>query len=523
MIVPSIPTLGSIAEANAAVRPDNLALVADERTVNFAALAERGRAIAGGLAALGMQRQDRVAILAQNCAEFCEVYVACELSGFIAVPLNYRLTEREIARVLEDSGARVLIFETAYAQIVESLRGHLEEPAACVAIGNPRPDWAIPFAGLDAPFDGRFADDDIAFLIYTSGTTGRPKGCMIGQHPEAEKARITAADTRMCAADRILLTMPLFHIGAKAMLNAIHWAGGTAYLHREFRPEALLGAVERHRITMLHLAPTMVAALLDHPAVDRHDLSSLRAVVYSASAMPLPVLRRGIALLGPIFYQIYGLTEGIGTVLTPEHHVTDGTDQELQRLRSVGVPSPGVQLRIGDELGETLPKGEPGEIMLRTPAAALGYWNDSNTTVAAFRDGWLRTGDIGYRDTDGFIYLVDRKKDMIVSGGENIYSREVEDALYQHPAVQEAAVIGVPDDKWGEAVCAVVVVRPQMAAPTPEILIAHVRSLIASYKKPREIHFIDALPKTANGKVDKQAIRAAYAKGAIGSSGIASS
>lgn len=509
-------TVGGLVATNAAVRPDDVAIVTDLETISFGQLAERGRSIASRLLALGLQRQDRVAILAQNCAGFCELYAACELGALIAVTINYRNTVHEMAHVIRDSGAAALFFAPEFAGMAAVLQAELTAPAVCIEIDADNPDWAVAVATLDELDDNAPTGDDVAYLIYTSGTTGKPKGCMIGQHAEAAKAQITAGDTRMSAADRILLSMPLFHIGAKAMLNAIHWVGGAAYIHAQFRPENVLAAIERDRITMLHLAPTMVATLLEHPGISDYNLSSLRAIVYSASAMPLAILRRGIALFGPIFYQIYGLTEGIGTFLAPEHHVVQGSEAQLKRLRSIGLPSPGVELRIGDHRGDAVPDGEAGEILLLTPTATLGYWNNSGATVATLRNGWLRTGDIGYRDRDGFIYLIDRAKDMIVSGGENIYSREVEDALYQHPAVLEAAVIGVPDLKWGEAVRAVIVPRPDKARPSSEELTAHVRALIASYKKPRDFVFIDALPKTANGKIDKQAIRVAFGTEAEG-------
>lgn len=503
--LPAPQTLGWMVYGNALARPDAPALITSGGRLSFAEMASRADTIAAGLYDMGLRHQDRVAILAQNSLEFCELYAGCERGGFILATVNFRLAAPEIAHVINDSAARVLVFDAHYAPTIAALRNDLPVVEHFVAIGNG-PNWARRFEELrsDAPAPACTASD-IGFIIYTSGTTGKPKGCMIGQREEVEKARITSADVRISAMDRILLTMPLFHIGAKAMLNAQHWMGGCAYLHRDFDPVSVLEAVERDRITILHLAPTMVQMLLEVSNIEDYDLSSLRAIVYSASAMPFAVLQKGISLFGSIFYQIYGLTEGIGTILSPEDHIIDGNELQTKRLRSIGLPSPGVRLKIGT-IDQEEPIGVPGEILMSTPAVARGYWNNSAASIELLRGGWMHTGDVGYRDTDGYIYLVDRKKDMIVSGGENIYSREVEEALYLHEAVREAAVIGVPDAKWGEAVRAVIALRPGQDVDGAT-LIAHVRTLIASYKKPRDVVFVEALPKTANGKIDKQSLR----------------
>ncbi|MBB4155089.1 acyl-CoA synthetase (AMP-forming)/AMP-acid ligase II [Sphingomonas jinjuensis] len=502
-------TLGGMIEANALARPEATALVAAGETMTFAALAARARSLAAAFAALGLRHQDRVAVLGRNSLGYCEVYAACERGGFIIATVNFRGTAQEVLHVLRDSDARLVIFDREYADLIRDLRTQLASDVRYVVIG-PAIDDAVSLDDLASPEPAPiFYTDDLVYIIYTSGTTGVPKGCLIGQRGEVEKARITAGDVRMSSADRILLTMPLFHIGARAMLNAQHWAGGTVIVHRDFSAAEVLSAVERERVTILHLAPTMVQMLLEEDGGHAHDLSSLRAIVYSASAMPPTVLAAAIQRFGPIFYQIYGLTEGIGTILSPEHHVVGGDERQTKRLKSIGVPSASVTVRIADDQGAPLPDGEPGEMLLRTPTAMRGYWNQSAATIDTLRDGWLRTGDLGYRDSDGFLYLVDRKKDMVVSGGENIYSREVENALTEHPAVKEAAVIGVPDPKWGEAVRAVVVLREGNTV-TAEDLIGHVRARIASYKKPRDVVFIDVLPKMANGKIDKKTIRAVY-------------
>jgi acyl-CoA synthetase (AMP-forming)/AMP-acid ligase II len=371
-----------------------------------------------------------------------------------------------------------------------------------VASGDPA---GVPF---------RPRADDVAFLIYTSGTTGRPKGVMLSQAGEVAAAEILGADMRNCANDRLLIMMPLFHIGAKIIQLAQHWRGGTVLVQKGFEPKAVLDAIAAERITVTHMAPTMVQSLLDSPAIEGADTSSLRMIVYAAAPMPLPVLKRGLKILGPVFQQQFGQTEGVGTTLLAHQHRPDGTDRDREILTSVGQASPRVGVRVVDERGVDLPSGAVGEILLTSPGVMKGYWNNTGATLETLRDGWVHTGDVGRLDDEGFLYLVDRKKDMIISGGENIYSREVEEAIVTHEAVSEVAVIGVADQKWGETVVAVVVPKPG-AAPGAAAIIAHCRSLIASYKKPSHVIFVDEIVKLPSGKIDKVRLRRLYGTDAV--------
>ena len=352
-------------------------------------------------------------------------------------------------------------------------------------------------------------ESDTACLIYTSGTTGKPKGCMLSQYGVMSTGQLLNGVMHADEQDRTLLMMPMFHIGAKAIQLGQHWRGGTVYLHREFDVEAILRTIQDEKITITHMAPTMVQMLLDHPRIKDFDLSSLKMLVYSAAAMPNALLRRGLELLGPIFLQMYGQTEGTGTMLPIADHRPDGDARDQLRLHSVGIAIPGNSVRIVDDAGIECPEGVAGEIQLAGPTLMQGYWNNSVATQQTLRDGWLNTGDIGKLDANGYLTLVDRKKDMIVSGGENIYSREVEDALYRHKAVAHAAVIGVPDEAWGEAVCAVVQLQPGAVVSATE-LIDFCRTQIASYKKPRQVIFVDELPKLPSGKINKLEIRKAH-------------
>ena len=511
------PTLGDMIETNARKFPDQTAFVWQDRQMTHAEFRDRSARLASALARLGMKRQDRVAILSQNRLEFHEVYGAIELSGLIAATVNWRLAVPEMLHIVNDGGATVLIYEADYADAVAEMRPDLKSVEHFVCLDGPT-DGATAYEELlatgsadDLPYRSR--PEDIVYLIYTSGTTGRPKGVMLTQAAQVAGAEILGSDQRNGPDDRLLIMMPLFHIGAKIIQNAQHWRAGTVVLQRGFDPQAVLRTLEEERITVTHMAPTMIQTLLEAPEVSTTDLSHLRMVVYAAAPMPLRVLRRGLELMGPVFQQQFGQTEGPGTTLLTHQHRPDGSDRDREILTSVGQASPRVGVRIVDDAGRDLPQGEVGEILLTSPARMKGYWNNHGATLDTLRDGWVHTGDMGRLDAEGFLYLVDRKKDMVISGGENIYSREVEEALNDHPAVYETAVIAVPDDKWGEAVMAIVSLRKDAPAPTAEDLIAHCRTRIASYKKPRHVRFVDEIGKLPNGKIDKVTLRRIHGAG----------
>ena len=509
-------TLGCDLERNAQDFADENAFVFGARAHTHAQFLQAARRVSSALSKLGVRHQDRVSILAQNCMEFVEIYGACEWAGFIAATVNFRLAPAEMLYIINDASPKVLIFEIEYARQIEAMRPQLKgvERYVCITHGDSSPAWAIDYEHLsqeagDSGASSRSEPDDIAYIIYTSGTTGRPKGCMLGQR----ECRLTAQKLALAHGnapdDRTLLMMPFFHIGAKAMQNAQHQLGGTVYIHRGFDAEAILRCIAEAKITTTHMAPIMVQMLLESPNLASFDISSLRTIVYGAAPMPLPVLRKGLQLLGPVFIQTYGQTETLGTALARHDHRPDGSDAERARLQSVGRPYLDVQLRILNHEGVECPRGEPGEIVLRSAAQFRGYWNNSAATLEALQDGWVRTGDIGRIDEHGLLYLVDRKKDMIISGGENIYSREVEEAILQHEAVLECAVIGIPDAKWGESVCAVIVRRNGLDVSAVQIT-DHCRSLIASYKKPKRVIFVESIPKLPSGKVSKVELRRLY-------------
>lgn len=508
-------TLGEMIEANAIKYPDQTAFVWRDQRLTHAQFCDRATRLANGLAELGLRRQDRVGILCQNRMEFHEVYGACELTGLITATVNWRLAIPEMLHIINDGAPRVLIFEAEYADTVAEMREHLKSVEHFICIGGDS-DFAAEYedilqssTAVSLPYRAR--PEDIAFLIYTSGTTGRPKGVMLTQEGQVAAAEILGSDQRNGPDDRLLIMMPLFHIGAKVIQLAQHWRAGTVHLQRNFVPMDVLKTLTEEKITVTHMAPTMIQTLLEYPGVESADLSHLRMVVYAAAPMPMPVLRRGLALIGPVFQQQFGQTEGLGTTLLAHQHRPEGSQRDLEVLTSVGQASPRVGVRIVGDDGEDLPQGEVGEVLLTSPAVMKGYWNNSAATIDTLRDGWVYTGDVGRLDHEGFLYLVDRKKDMIISGGENIYSREVEEALLSHDAVSEAAVIGVADEEWGEAVKAIIVLRSKQTLEAHE-LIEHCRTMIASYKKPKHVEFVAAIDKLPSGKIDKVLLRKLFGK-----------
>lgn len=509
-------TLGDIFVDNARRFGDKPAYICEGRQLTHAQLLDRARRLAAALHRVGVRRQDRVSMLAMNTLEYGEVLAAGHLSGAIIATVNFRLAAPEILWILNDATPRVLIFEARYMEVIDQLRPQLVSIETYVCIGA-RADWAIEYEQFlesgdagEAPVQA--TQEDIACLIYTSGTTGRPKGCMLGQGEMRVLAHILANEMRCGCDDRVLLVMPMFHIGAMAVGLGVQFRGGTVVLHRQFDAAAASNAMREQQITIVHLAPTLVQMLLDHAEEAGVELPNVRTVLYSAAPMPVPLLRRAMAAMPQAgFLNLYGQTEVVTSGLPREMHKPEGDEREQRWLLSVGHPFPNTQVRIIDDQGRDCPVGEAGEIVVRTAAMFRGYWNNTAATHETLRDGWCRTGDVGRFDEDGLLYLVDRKKDVIISGGENIYSREVEEALVSHASVAECAVIGLPDPKWGESVCAVIVLKPGAHIGEAE-LIDHARTQIASYKRPRRIIFAQALPKLPTGKINKVELRKIYAK-----------
>ena len=508
--------LADIHERNAALFPNAPAVVFGDAVLTFRRHWERINRLADGLYRNGARRQDRIAMLAMNTPEYIEAYSACERAGYVLTTVNFRLAAAEILYVLKDSAPLALIFEAQYAQVVDSLRPELEVKTY-VCLGGETPDWAVPYEELLAggspegpPFRAR--PDDGAIIMYTSGTTGRPKGVLRSQWGEVRLAEVMAGQIGATSDSRQLLMMPFFHAGSRSQYIGSFWKGGAVHMHRTFDPPMILRTIEEQSITHLHLAPTMLQNVLDVPDVEKYDVSSVRTILYAAAPMPVPVLKRGLSIFGPVFANGYGSTESNCTCHYTHQHKLNGTPEDVKRLGSVGQPATDTDIRILDDNGNECPTGVAGEVVVRSDTALVRYWNNDRATADTLRDGWFHMGDIGYFDEERFLFLVDRKKDMIISGGENIYCREVEEALITHTALSDVAVIGVPDEKWGESVKAIAVIAAGRHVTEAE-MIEHARSLIARYKCPKSVIFVNDLPRLPSGKVSKVELRKLYGAG----------
>lgn len=506
-------TVRDLIERNALCFSDREALIFGDRRITHAVYAQRALRLASGLHGLGLRRQERVAVLAMNGIEIYETYAAAEVGAYIAVPVNYRLAVPEIATLLRDAGAKILIFEAQYAQVISQLRPQV--PCVEHYIGIGAVEGALSYEevlGSGSP-DGpplRPEPDDYAWLLYTSGTTGRAKGVPWRQRSVLGTARMSAHTSEMTGDTRLLQITPAFHIGGKGYVLGTYWEGGCTVVHRAFDAVAMLETIERERITHTFMVAAMLQAVLAVPGVSQYDLGSVRQIFSASAPIPVPLLRQAIELLGPVFSIQYGCTELGSLAALPRWQVNpNGDAHDLRRLGSVGRTNAEIEARLLDDQGNPCPTGTPGEVVVRSPTLFDSYWNDASATLEAIRNGWYHTGDIGVYDEQGYLYLVDRKKDMIISGGENIYSREVEEALASHPAVLEAAVIGVPHPKWVESVKGVVALRTGQRVDEVE-LIAHCKARIASYKCPKSIDLVPELPRLATGKIDKPTLRARY-------------
>jgi len=499
----------------AASQPDAPMLTAGDRTLTWGELYRNARRVAHALQAKGVGRGDRVAFLDRNSIEFFEVFFGCTLIGAVNVTVNWRLAPAEMAGIVMDSGAVAMLVGTDYtdaAKEIAAVATGVREWVSLDELGA----WLDANAGAD-PEDPGFepGPGDVITQLYTSGTTGLPKGVMItGRNisallTEADRVFAIGADTVS------MVAMPLFHIGGCGWALAGMSRGGHSIIVRDIDPAAVLALIAEHRITETFVVPAVLMFMLATPELATTDVSSLRTVFYGASPISEDVLVRSMKALGCKFAQVYGLTETTGAItsLLPEDHDPDGPRVRL--LQSAGRPFDHVELRIVDpDSGEPLPIGKVGEVLTRSTQNMLGYWNQPEATAAVLsEDDWFRTGDAGWLDGDGYLFLHDRLKDMIVSGGENIYPAEVENALLSHVAVADAAVIGVPDDKWGETVKAFVVKAPETGDDDESLvedILAFSRERLAHYKCPTSVDFIDALPRNPSGKVLKRELRKPY-------------
>lgn len=502
--------MGDIVTDNAQRFPDVVAYRMGEREVTHAALRDRAVRLASAMAASGVKRQDRIAVLGRNSVEFGEVFAATHLSGIVMATVNFRLTRGEVLDVLARVTPSMVFCDDEFAPMIAELAPQLSGLVRMISMGSaawPGMTRLEDFVAEGKPGELPFSadPDDIACLLFTSGTTGASKCCILGHRELRRVAFAMNAEIRAGSDDRGLINMPMFHFGAIAIIGGLHARGGSVVLQQQFDPAQAVRLAADERVTVLHLAPVMLQALLDEPTVG-DGMADVRTIVYAAAPMPPHTLRRALAALPKAgFLNLYGQTETIVSGLPRELHAVG--DPEAERvLGSVGFPFPGIEIRIVDDDGNDVEVGQPGEILARSDATFRGYWNDQAATQATLRDGWCHTGDIGRLDGRGLLYLVDRKKDIIITGGENVYSPEVEEAVAVLPGVAACAVVGAPDERWGETVCAVVVLDPG-ARLTLEALQEATRAQLARYKVPRRLVVVDQLPTLASGKIDKKLLR----------------
>lgn len=490
-----------------------IATICGTRTQNWRQFADRSARLAGALLGLGYRQGDRIGILALNSDRYLESFFGLATAGVIFVPINTRLAPPELVFWLADSGCTGLLIDDAFLPVLSTITTEIPALRHVIHIGDgSNPDGMITYEALLAPApaaDGSGGGgSDIVGIFYTGGTTGRSKGVMLSHDNIVGNALNMLREVPVDSDTRYVHAAPMFHLADGAMTFLVTAFGGSHCFLPRFDPTALMRLVAAEGVTHALLVPTMINMLVHHPEVARHDLSSLRFMAYGASPMPEAVIRRALDVLPRVrFTQAYGQSEAspVLTLMPHEYHCFEG--RFAGRLKSAGRAVIGCEVAILDEEDREVPRGKVGEVCARGNIVMLGYWKQPELTAHTLRNGWLHTGDGAYMDEEGFIFIVDRLKDMIITGGENVYSAEVEEALYSHPAIAECAVIGIPDPQWGERVHAVVRCKPDMET-TEEALIGHSRTRIANYKLPRSISFTaDPLPLSGAGKILKTELR----------------
>lgn len=503
--------------------PDNPAVVDGDIRLSWAEFGQRHQKLSAGLAGLGLNKGDRAATLMLNSFRYLELFFSLPAIGGIIVPLNTRLSPDEIAYILNDSEAVALFVDETFAPLVEKVLPLTSSIRHLIFTGKgATPVGMISYESLleNTTNTVQFtpAEEDLVGLFYTGGTTSQAKGVMLSHKNLYANALHFALHARHESTSKYLHVAPMFHLADGASTYALTMMGGCHVFLRAFDPRAVLETIQAQRLTHITLVPTMLNALLQLPSFQDYDLSSWQLLAYGASPIPHAVLERAMEHLPCNFMQAYGMTETSSTltILSPQDHCKGleaaPSSKEARRLASCGQPCVGVEVRLVDEAGNEVKPGQVGEIIAQGANITRGYWKLAQETAYGLREGWLHTGDLAWRDEQNYYYIVDRKKDMIISGGENIYSVEVENALYTHPAVLEAAVIGVPDEKYGERPHALVVLKPGKQASEEE-LISSCREIIAGYKLPRSVEFREMLPKSGAGKILKRSLREQYWQG----------
>jgi len=511
-------TFADIVYRNALLHCDDEAFVCGPQRITFAQFNARMNSLIHALCSSEVKKGDVIGILSWNCLEYVDVYGAAMKGGFIASPFNPRLHREELEYLINYSEANTLFVGAELVTTVNSLRSRLPKVKHYFSFGDSAPDMLSHHELLathpsNEP-DMNVSKDDPLLIFYTSGTTGVPRGALYTHFRKLDNTRIKALEMGVKPGDRHIMVLPFFHIGGDSHVWPFFLVGGCNVImpQRSFDPVAVLQAIQDEKATDMQIVPTQLNSMLSCQDLKEYDLSSLKRIYYAASPMPVELLRKGLEIFGPIFSQGYGQTESgpqITSLPRKAHQVLDRPLEEQKVLSSCGQPSLGVHVRVVDEKNNDVEPGTVGEIIAQSDSIMVEYWHRPEETREVIIDGWLHTSDLGYYDEKGFIYIVDRKKDMIVTGGENVYSREVEDILYMHPAIAEVAVIGIPDPEWVERVHAVVALKVDATA-TENQIIAFCKEHVASYKAPKSVEFLESLPKNPQGKILKKEIRSKY-------------
>ncbi|HME42886.1 MAG TPA: long-chain-fatty-acid--CoA ligase [Syntrophorhabdales bacterium] len=511
-------TIGDLPARNARKFPDKLALVSEGLSLTFSELNRRVNRLANFLLDAGIEKGDRIGVLIHNCHQFIELYFAAAKIGAVFCPYNNHFKQEELGEVINYSLPRFLFVDQDFVDIVSTLKLALRSVERYVCLQQPTPVFmddyeAIVGRGCSEEPDASVREDDVLSIIFTGGTTGKPKGAMRTHRHLMSNAVASVIELKVDYDDKILIAFPIYHVAGEDNIVRHTFMPNTIHTRREgrFKPEEVLEYISRERITRCQFVPTMIHSLLQVTDIGRYDLRSLRLILYTGSSMPVELLRNALAVFPCRFAGLYGLTEGgpVTTLLKPEDHLLDGSEKSLARLASCGKAVINHEIKIVDENDREVSAGEVGEIACKSEAVMIGYWQMPEETARKLKNGWLHTGDLGKLDEDGYMYVVERKDDMIVSGGVNIYPREIEEILYRHPAVSEAAVVGLRDEHWGEGATAIIVLK-EGASATEADIIEFCGKNLAGFKKPKAVYFWNELPKSPQGKILKKEIRKHY-------------
>jgi long-chain acyl-CoA synthetase len=514
----AVGTWADIIYRNALLYPEEEAFIYGEQRITFAQFNARVNGLIHALHSMGVKKGDSIGIVSWNCLEYTDVYGAAMKGGFIISPMNPRLQAGELEYLINYSEINTLFVGRELIEMVGPLRPRFPKVKNYISLEASAPQMVSHSDLLQAHSqeepDVQVKEEDPFLIFYTSGTTGTPRGALYTEGRNIESARTKNIELGLEPGDTHMMILPLFHVGGYSHFWAFFYAGGCNVImpQRSFDPNATLLSIEREKATDLHIVPTHLITMLGLPDVEKYDLSSLKRIWYAASPMPAEVLRRGIEKFGVIFMQGYGQSEsGPEITFMPRkfHQVLHKPLEEQKVLTSCGQPTLGVHVRIVDENNHDVKPHTVGEIIVQSKTVMVEYWHKPEETNHTIVEGWLHTGDLGFYDERGFVFIVDRKKDMIISGGENIYPREIEEVLYRHAAVAEAAVIGVPDKLWVERVHALIVLKEGARATEPEI-VEFCKNHLARFKAPKSVEFVNSLPKNPQGKILKKDLRGKY-------------